>query len=358
MMHSTNEPWVKRGFRWLGLGCAWLLLAILTLWAAAALYFDLSVSNLPLLIPFVYLLAVAALAYMAETRVRRMAVFLVGFVAVLLCWLSLKPSNERPWQLNDSQTPWADIDGDRVTIHNFRNCNYHTETDYTCDWLTKTVYLSQLRGIDVFITYWGSPWIAHPIVSFQFGDDDHVAASIETRNQVGKGYSAIRGFFRQYELLYVFADERDLVRLRTNYRVGEDVYLFRTTAGPTWSRQLFLQYLQEANKLRDHPKWYNAATDNCTTNIFTQMAATGHLPAGSSLHDWWILLNGRGPEILYRNGNFVGNLPFSELMQRAHINPVAHTVNDAPDFSRRIRLNRPGFEFLNAGNAPSQPSPN
>ena len=96
--------------------------------------------------------------------------------------------------------------------------------------------------------------------------------------------------------------------------------------------------------LRQHPQWYNAITDTCTTNIFTQMAATGQLPAGSSVHDWWVLLNGRGPEILYRNGNFAGDLPFAELMKRAYINPIARTVNDAPDFSQRIRAGRPGFE--------------
>jgi uncharacterized protein DUF4105 len=335
---------IKRTLHWLSLGFLWFWVAILTLWALAALYFDLSPSRLPLLTPIVYLAIILTLLWMAKSHLTKMAICLGGFLLVLFCWLSLKPTNDRTWQQNDSQTPWAAIDGDRVTIHNFRNCIYRTETDYTCQWLTKTVYPSELRGIDVFITYWGSPWIAHPIVSFQFGDDDHVAASIETRNEVGKGYSAIRGFFRQYELLYIFADERDLVRLRSNYRTGEDVYIFRTTAGPEWSRLLFLQYIQEANKLRDHPKWYNAATDNCTTNIFTQMAATGHLPAGSSLHDWWIILNGRGTEILYRNGNFVGNMPFPKLMKKAYINPAARTVNDAPDFSRRIRINRPGFE--------------
>jgi Domain of unknown function (DUF4105) len=340
---GNYASWSKRCLRWLGLAIAWLLLALMTLWTAAALYFDLSLPRRPFVTPVLYLAVIAALTAMSKPRVLKMAVCLTGFLVVLTCWLSLKPSNDRPWQPNDSQTPWAEIDGDRVTIHNFRNCNYRTELDYTCAWLTKTVFLTQLRGIDLFVTYWGSPWIAHPIVSFQFGDDDHVAASIETRNQIGKGYSAIRGFFRQYELLYIFADERDLVRLRSNYRSGEDVYLFHTTAGPQWSRLLFLQYLLQANALRDHPKWYNAATDNCTTNIFTQMAATGELPAGSSLHDWWILLNGRAAEVLYRHGNFAGDLPFPELMQRAYINPVAHTLNHAPDFSQRIRLNRPGF---------------
>jgi hypothetical protein len=344
MIDTPHEPWLKRALRRLGLSVAWFLLALMTVWAIAALYFDLSIAHLPWLTPVLYIVAIATLAWVAKSHLRKIAVFLGGFLLVLVCWLQLKPTKDRPWQPNDSQMPSAEIDGDKVTIHNFRNCIYHTETDYACEWLTKTVYLSQLRGIDVFITYWGSPWIAHPIVSFQFGDNDHVAASIETRNQVGQGYSAIRGFFRQYELLYIFADERDVVRLRSNYRHGEDVYLFHTTAGPAWSRQLFMQYIQEANKLRDHPKWYNAATDNCTTNIFTQMAATGHLPAGSSLHDWWILLNGRGTEILYRNGNFAGNLPFPELMKKAYINPVARAVNDSPDFSRIIRENRPGFE--------------
>lgn len=358
MNTGSNASWMRRGFRWLGLGLVWLLLAVMTVWVTAALYFDLSFSRLRLLTPILYLAVIAAMLYVAKTSLLKMRACLAGFLVVLFCWLSLKPSNDRQWQKNDSQTPWAEIDGDRVTIHNFRNCNYRPESDYTCEWLTKTVLLSQLRGIDVFVTYWGSPWIAHPIVSFQFGDNDYVATSIETRDQVGQGYSAIRGFFRQYELLYVFADERDLVRLRTNYRKDEDVHLFHTTAGPAWSRLLFLQYMQQANKLREHPKWYNAATDNCTTNIFTQMAATGKLPVGSSLHDWWILLNGRGPEILYRNGNFAGNLPFPELMKRAYINPVAQTLNDAPDFSRRIRLNRPGFDSPDPHDGISQQSPN
>jgi hypothetical protein len=343
LMDGSDSVWWKRVLRRLEIGFAWLLLGVTLLWAMAALYFDLF-PRLHLFAPIVYLVVLVALAYFARRQLRRMGVCLAGFLLVLACWLSLKPSNDRRWQSDDAETPWAEIDGNRATIHNFRNCDYRSLLDYTCAWLTKTVYLSQLRGIDLFVTYWGSTWIAHPIVSFQFGDDDHVAASIETRDEVGEGYSAIRGFFRQYELLYVLSDERDLVRLRSNYRTGEDVYLFHTTAGPEWSRKLFLEYVNRANDLRQHPKWYNAATDNCTTNIFTQMAATGQLPAGSSLHDWWILLNGRGPEILYDHGNLAGNLPFADMMKRAYINPAAHTVNGAPDFSRRIRVGRPGFE--------------
>lgn len=351
---------IRRGLRRLGIGLSWFLLAGMTLWAAAALYFDLSFSRLPLLTPILYLVVIAAGAYAATSRRRGMAVCLAGFLIVLICWLSLKPPNNRSWKPDNSQTPWAEIAGDRVTIHNFRHCYYRREDAFTCEWLTKTVFLSQLRGIDLFVDYWGSPWIAHPIVSFQFGnkDADYVAASIEARYQIGQKYSPIRAFFRQFTIIYVLASERDLIRLRTNYRSGENVYLYHMVASPEWSRLLFLQYLQQANHLRDHPRWFNAVTDNCTTNIFTEMAATGHLPAGSSRYAWWVLLNGKAPEMLYRGGNFAGNLPFPELNRQALINPVAVTLDDAPDFSRRIRLNRAGFEFLDLNPGALQPPPN
>jgi Domain of unknown function (DUF4105) len=345
-------------FRWLVAGFAWFVLAGITLWAAAALYFDLSFLRPPILTSLLYLAVIAVGACATKTRLPKMAIFLGGFLIVLICWLSLKPSNNRPWQPSLAQTPWAEINGDRVTIHNFRDCDYRTELNYTCQWLTKTVFLSDLRGIDLFVDYWGLPWIMHPIVSFQFGDNDYVATSIEARYQIGQGYSPIRSFFRQFTIVYVFANERDLIRLRTSYRSHEDVYLFHMVASPESSRLLFLQYLQQANKLRERPRWFNALTDNCTTNIFEEMAATGHLPAGSSRYSWWILLNGWAPEMLYRGGNFAGDLPFPELMRRANIDPVAHTLDDAPDFSERIRMNRPGFEFLARHEASPQPTPN
>lgn len=332
----------------LGIVLLWLLLSGLILWATAALYFDLSPAGLHLFTPAIYLVTVAILLRVAKRRSLRMAVCLVAFLIVLACWFSLKPSNNGAWQPNVSQTPWAEVDGDRVTIHNFRNCYYRQETDFACEWLTKTVFLSQLRGIDLFMDYWSSHWIAHPIVSFQFGDNDYVAASIEVRYQFGQSYSPVRSFFRQFTIIYVFANERDLIRLRTNYRSGEKVYLYHIVASPEWSRSLFQQYLNGANQLRDHPRWFNALTDNCTTNIFTLMAETGHLPAGSSRYKWWIFLNGWAPEMLYRGGNFAGNLPFPDLERQACINPVANTLNDAPDFSARIRMNRPGFEFLSS----------
>jgi Ca2+/Na+ antiporter len=330
--------------RILGSGISWLIIVLLTLWATAALYFDLPFPSLRAPLAAFFLFVVIAVILAIKRQWLRMIVFLACFAIVLVWWLSLQPSNNRPWQPNVDRTAWIDVNGDKVTIHNFRNCDYRAEFDYTCQWEIKTVDLSQLRGADLFFTHWGSPWIAHPILSFDFGDNDHVTFSIETRNQIGRGYSAIRGFFRQYELIYIVADERDVIRLRTNYRTGEEVSLYHFTAGPDRSRAIFLEYVKRVNELHEHPEWYNALTSNCTTNIYDEVAAVD----GASQKPWKfhlrLPLNGKDDEKGYERGALAGNLPFPELQRRALINPAAQAADQSPDFSSLIRKNRPGFE--------------
>ena len=345
----TPKPLWRRILRVLGLFPLYFIAVLITVWASAALYIDLRFPLVKHLAGFSYALLVVFLATRISGHWKRFLMCAGCFVLVLLWWLGLKPSNYRTWEPDLAETPWAEIDGNQITLHGFRFCHYRTEFDYTCEWLTKSLDLSRLRGIDLAITYWGSPYIAHPILSFQFGDHEYVAASIETRKEMGEGYSAILGFFRQYELVYVFADERDLIRLRTNYRKGEEVYLFHTNAEPPWAQELFLEYLRRANRLRDHPKWYNALTRNCTTVIFRSMADMGSLPPGTSLHNWRVILNGRGDEMLYKGGNFEGNLPFPELKESARINAAARQADQDPEFSLRIREGRPGFEKGNEG---------
>jgi Domain of unknown function (DUF4105) len=314
-----------------------LVVVLLTVWASAALYFDLVPgTSFKTLAAAGYAIAVIATLLAFHGRGKGIAISVIAFAVILAWWLSLKPSNERAWQPDVAQTAWAEIDGDRVTIHNVRNCDYRTEMDYTPHWETRSYDLSQIRGIDIYFVFWGSPWIAHTIVSFQFGDNDHVAMSIETRKEVGESYSALRGFFRYYELIYTVSDERDVVRLRTNYRKGEQTYIYHTLASPQRARAVFLKYIEKINRIRNRPEWYNALTNNCTTNI----AAL----AGEGRWDWRILLNGRAEQMLYENGDIAtGNLPFDRLKEQAHINPAARAAGDAPDFSRRIREGRVGF---------------
>lgn len=316
---------------------------LLTLWAGAALLVDFPVPSLRTAAALAYLVIVATVLILFRADWRALLGSFGAFLAVLTWWLSLKPSSSRRWQPDVTETPWAQIDGNLVTIHNLRHCDYRAQFDYTARWETRTVDLARLRGIDVLITYWGSPWVAHPIMSFDFGDDGYIAMSVETRKEVGETYSNMRGFFRYYELIYVISDERDVVRLRTTYRAREDVYLYRTSATPEGARLVFLDYIERANRLREHPEWYNALTNNCTTNIAAHVA---HARGTRSRFDWRIFLNGKADEMLHARGDVVGGSDFKALKARAHINPAAKAAGDAPDFSRRIREGRPGFEFL------------
>jgi hypothetical protein len=145
--------------------------------------------------------------------------------------------------------------------------------------------------------------------------------------------------FRQFTLISVAADERDLVRLRTNYRKGEEVYLYRLRATPEQARKFLLDYLRRLNRLRQRPEWYNAVTDNCTTGIRVQRAAADRVP-----WDWRMLANGYGDEVLYERGIIDTNLPLAELKQRCHINDRARAAGQSVDFSAQIRRGVPGIE--------------
>jgi len=313
-------------------------IALLTLWSTLAIYFDFPIVRFRIAALTLYLLVSAAIFYSAKRSAYRFLGCLLCWALLLAWWLTLKPSNTEPWQPDVSREASIGIVNNHAVIHNFRQCDYRAELDYTCRWSARDVDLTQIRGVDLFMDYWGSPWIAHTIVSFDIGDGQHIAFSIETRKRVGQTYSAVRGFFRQYTLISVVSDERDLVRLRTNYRWGEELYLYHTLATPAFARELFLNYADMTNYLFDHPQWYNAVTHNCTTEIFTFKTMKGQP------HDWRILLNGKADEMEYEQGELAGGLPFSELKRRAYINPAARAADKDPQFSARIREGRPGFE--------------
>jgi hypothetical protein len=328
-------------FRRIVFAIALIVALILTIWSAAALLFDSPYPTLRTPAAIVYLIVVlAALIFLRRNHLGVLVAF-AGFLLVAFWWFSLKPLYYRNWQPDDAQTAWADIKGDEVTIHNVRNCDYVTTKDYTCKWETRTYNLSNIRGADIFITWWGPTLIAHPIVSFDFGEQGHVPMSIETRDVIGQGYSAIRGFFRQYALIYIVSDERDVIRLRTNFRKDEEVYLFRTTATPALARKVFLDYLQRVNELNRQPEWYNAVTNNCTTNIAVAAAEAQHKQVR---WDWRILLNGKMDEMMYEYGTLVtGGWSLPALKAQAHINAAGLAADDSPEWSKLIRVGRVGF---------------
>ncbi len=315
----------------------WIVATGLTTWAFGALRFDLPILNTPA--PWVFLALVLAAVFVVSGSWKRLAAAYGASALVLAWWLTQQPRADRPWQPDVAQLPWAEINGDEITLHNIRNSDYRTATDFTPRWESRTVRLSQITGVDLFINYWGSPWMAHPIASFQFADALPIAFSIETRKEEGEKYSAIGGLYRQYELTCIAADERDLIRLRTTFREGEESFLYRTTITPQNARERFLEYVGTINGLREQPRWYNALTTNCTTAIRSQHPADERLP-----WDWRMLANGKGDAMLYERKMIeTGGHSFDELRPRALINPAAKAASDSPEFSRLIREGRPGF---------------
>jgi hypothetical protein len=328
---------VRRLLRWTGIALLGLIVTGMLLWATAAVYYA-DTHRGPRTIRAA-LVALAALASLIVVRPRRrgLAAFALLFAAVLGWYLLLKPSNDRDWAPEVARTPWAQIEGERVAVHDIRNFDYRTETDFTPNWVDRYYDLSKIRSADLMLVYWGSPAIAHAMVSFGFDDGQYLAVSIETRKERTESYSTVEGLFRQFELIYVFADERDVVRLRTNYRKGEDVYLYRTTLPRQQVREAFISYLDKANELRDHPAFYNAVTSNCATNVLVHARAGGS--PGKLTTD--VLLSGYAADQAYRNRRLDTRLPFDELRRRSLINPAARAADTDPEFSKTIRAGRP-----------------
>jgi len=337
----TPSPNWLRVSRAVGLTIARVLLVLLTLWAVAALYVDCRISALRIPVTLIYVLGVITVFVKFRRGRWAMVAYVLGFLIVLAWWFTLKPSNVGDWQQDVERTAWAEITGDRVTIHNLRNCNYRTETEYSDCWGDRSIYLSQIRATDLFLTNWGIPFVSHPIISFQFGDNEHIAFSVEARYKVGQDYSTVLGCFRQYELIFVTADERDVIRLRTNYRKGEEVFMYRFQATPEVARTMFVSYVTYLNTLKDHPQWYNEVTRNCTTTMDRQLGEDLRNPG---LWNYQVLLNGTLDELLYERGRLVtGGLPFPELKRREHINDAARAANQSPDFSALVRAGRVGY---------------
>jgi hypothetical protein len=311
-----------------------LLLAVA--WGTLAIYY----SNLPS-----PLAGLAALAYGAggfaalifvKPRWRGKLTGIVMFIAVLAWWWTIPPSQQRNWRKDVATLPYADSSGTLVTVHNIRNCVYRSETDYDVRYYDKTVDLARLESVDMYFVHWGSPAIAHTMMSFGFGGNQFICFSIETRCEAHEGYSSIKGFFKQFELICLAADERDVVRLRTNYR-KEDVYLYRLRAKPEVVRALFLRYCHQMNELRARPAWYNALTRNCTTAIPTR---DGNAPRGCP-RTWKVVLPGYLPGWIYEQQVLDTSLPFAELQKRSRINERAQAADQDPNFSLRIREGLP-----------------
>ncbi len=301
-------------------------------WAALALSIDGPGAWLAAL----FVAASGILWLLPQRRKAARAAWCVLFAAVLVWWLSIEPRNDRDWQDDVARVAEAKIDGDRITFTNVRNFHWTGETTGVPAWEERTYDLRELAGFDVFMCDWGAKGICHTITSWEFKGGKHLAISIETRKERSEGYSAVRGLFRQFELIYTVADERDLIGVRVEHR-GERVRLYRMNVDAARAEELLLAYAHEINRLAREPTWYNAATSNCTTSIRMNAVAAG----GTVPWDSRILFNGGLDEMFYERGRLTRELPFEELRKKCDVTEAAKAALGAPDFAQRIRAGLP-----------------
>jgi hypothetical protein len=321
-----------------------LAILLTSLWATPALLYSPLLSQTPgrIAAGLYVLLTVTAIAYCWSIRHRGIVLtaYATAFLTVLLSFHALQPSNQRNWQTDVAILPTAIIADDKVLVRNIRNFSYRSEFDYTPTYYDRTFDLKKLEGIDLISVYWMGPQIAHIFLSFAFSDGQHLAVSIEARKEKGEAYSVITGFFRQQELYYVVADERDVIGLRTNYRKNppEDVYIYRLKGPIENARRLFIEYMRQINELAAQPAFYNTLSHNCTTTIWLNSRVNQEtLP-----FHWELIATGYLPDLLYRQGRLEDRgLSFEALRAQAHANPRAQAADITPDFSARIRTSVP-----------------
>jgi hypothetical protein len=280
------------------------------------------------------LVVVACLATVKRWLV--LSLYLGFFVLILGWWTTIRPTNDRDWAPEVARTVTATIDGDRLVVDNLRDFRWRSDTDFDQRWERRSYQLSHLRTVDLIMSYWSGEAIAHTIVSFDFDNTTPLAFSIETRKDRHEGYSSIAGFFKQYELAIVAADERDVVRVRSNIR-HESVRMYRLRMSPADAQLLLREYIEEANDLAQHPRFYNTLTANCTNLVFDMVRV---IHPGLPM-DIRVILSGYLPNYAYDLGATDTSVPFDKLRALAEIHDRAVQADADPRFSEQIRKGVP-----------------
>ncbi|MFO0875006.1 MAG: DUF4105 domain-containing protein [Phycisphaerales bacterium] len=279
------------------------------------------------------ILLVVGLAIALRCRGASRWALLAALWLVPFAWFWYAPAtNDADWTPPTRVAPIIEVDGDRFTVRSVRDFHWRSEDDFDERWEEQRYDLSKLRTLDLFLSYWGPTLICHTFVSFGFEDGRHLAISVEVRKKKGEAYATVPSLFRQFELVYVFAEERDIVGVRTNVR-KETVHLFRLQAPPAGIRGLLVEYIDRANRLAAHPEWYNAVTNSCGINIIQNAWAGG----SSRPISWRLLFNGQWPRYAYENGQLDSSQPFDVIFARSVINPAAERAGYSPEFSQAIR---------------------
>ena len=260
-------------------------------------------------------------------------------IIVILCvplilYSFIMPTNEANWNKDQAVLPFAEINNKLVTIHNIRNATYTSETDYEVSYYDKTFDLTHIKSVDFvvepFSNFGGA---AHTFLTFGFEDESYVAISIEIRKKKGQSFSAFKSLFKQYEIMYVVADEKDVVKLRTNYR-KDTVYMYPTRIDQAHAEKLFLSMIARVNELYAKPEFYNLLMNTCTTNIVRHV---NEISETKIPWNYRVLMPGYSDKLGYDLGLFDTTLPYEKIRDAYQINDKAMKYGDDKNFSLRIR---------------------
>jgi len=305
-------------------------------WGAMALWYQLPLGSvMRTVVSTVWLIGVIVLLVLAAVQRSwlPLGAYVLAYLVLMGWWMTIKPSNDRVWSDDVAKLLSGKVEGSQVTLQHVRNFNWRTDSDYDVHWETRQYDLDRLVSTDAVLSYWGSPAIAHAMISFGFDDGRHVVFSVEIRKERGESYSPIGGFFRQFETILVAADESDIIRVRTNVR-GEDDYLYPLQMDKPAMRALFLSYVQAANELVDKPMFYNTLTSNCTTIVYRMARQISpDLP-----RDYRLLLTGYLPEYFHDVGVVDRSISTERLRQRSRITEQARRSGPQDDFSTMVRM--------------------
>jgi hypothetical protein len=296
--------------------------AAMALWTAGAIYYDVCGGvRWSRLVVLAWAIAVALLFAVWRPLWQPFAVLLGVTAIFLVWWIRLKPSHDHDWHPTVAVLPRAVRQGDAITIENIRNFDYRSLDDFTPRYETRTYQLANLKGVDVIFFIWDISFLGHPALVFDFGPDGRICMSIEVRFRKGQAYSLLRSLYRQHELIFLAAEERDVILRRTKYSQGQEAYLYPVAVGPRELHEVFLDYVETINSLYEKPRWYHGMFANCTTSFY-------RLPSTPWRFDWRVLANGKLDKALYESGRLDRTLPFADLRRFAFLNEVA---NAAPD---------------------------